>query len=179
MKRVFVALSLIAVLAPAAAAAAESEPPAEISLRRSGCPGVDNRRASEHKREDAMRCLINRVRERAGVRGLQSNRSLERAAGGKVGDVVRCGLSHTACGEAADAWARRTGYIDGGSFKWGENLARGKGGRGTAKSVLRAWMGSPPHRETLLTGAFEHLGLGLKTEGKNAVWVLQLGCRGC
>ena len=50
--------------------------------------------------------------------------------------------------------------------------------------ALNAWLESPPHRETLLTGSFEHLGIGLRRGGFSghdnaAVWVLQVGCRGC
>lgn len=126
-----------------------------------------------------MRCLINKVRARAGVGQLSSHPALEQAAGGKVGDVVQCGFSHTACGNEASAWAHKTGYIDGGSYMWGENLARGRGRRGTPQMVLQAWLGSPGHRDTMLTGAFDDVGIGLKTSGNDSVWVLQLGCHGC
>lgn len=179
MKRVVVTISLIALIAPATALARAPQSPLEPASR-SGCGPADSGHAPERAQETALRCLINRVRDRAGVQNLASHKALERAAGGKVGDVADCGLSHTACGNAADSWARKTGYINGkGSWMWGENLAQGKRGRGTARSVLKAWLHSPPHRQTLLTGAFEHLGIGFKRKGNTGVWVLQVGCHGC
>jgi uncharacterized protein YkwD len=135
--------------------------------------------------EDAMRCLIHHARGVAGGGGSNSYRALERAAGRKAGDVFDCGFSHTACGRPADAYAKRYGYTSGvSSWKWGENLAWGKRGRGSARQILKAWLASSPHRATLLSKQFEHVGIGLKRgrfggSSKSAVWVLQLGCRGC
>ena len=126
-----------------------------------------------------MRCLIDQVRASAGAQALRSHRALERAAGGKVGDVVRCGFTHTACGNPADKWLRRTGYLSGGSWRWGENLARATGAKADPRSIVRAWLDSPPHRRILLADPFEHLGLGLKTTGRGAFWVLEVGCHGC
>ncbi len=130
-----------------------------------------------------MRCLINFARHASGAGTVRSDRALERAAGHKAGDVARCGLSHSACGQPADVYPRRFGYTSG-SFQWGENLAYGRGKRGSARKVLKAWLGSPPHRATLLRGSYEHLGLGLRRgrfsgQRNVGVWVLQLGCRGC
>ncbi|MGZ5346609.1 MAG: CAP domain-containing protein, partial [Solirubrobacterales bacterium] len=77
------------------------------------------------------------------------------------------------------------GYAAGTSgWKLGENLAWGKRRRGSAREVFKAWLDSPPHRSTLLNGAFEHVGIGLKRghfdgSSQSAVWVLELGCRGC
>ncbi len=99
--------------------------------------------------------------------------------------MVGCSFSHTACGRPADEWVRRYGYMSGaGGWRWGENLGLGRGRRGTARRILKAWLNSPPHRETMLTGPFDELGLGLRRVGgrrgaKTAVWVLELGCRGC
>jgi uncharacterized protein YkwD len=133
--------------------------------------------------EDAMQCLINYARKQAAAGGVGSDRSLERAAGRKAGDVMDCGFSHTACGNPADLYAHRYGYTNG-NWSWGENLAWGKGGHGSARSVLKSWLNSPPHRATMLRGSFDDLGLGLrrgKFGGRSnvAVWVLQLGCHGC
>ena len=169
-------LSLIVLGVPGVATAEE---PAAKLMQGADCGADTNPGAPEPEQEDAMRCLVDHVRDRAGAGGAGSQGQLERAAGGKAGDVVDCGFSHTACGNAADEWARRTGYIGDGSWRWGENLARGRGGDGTARSVVEAWLASGSHRQTLLTGAFEHIGVGLKYDGGQAVWVLQLGCHGC
>jgi uncharacterized protein YkwD len=149
----------------------------------SECRGQQNVKAPEPRQEDAMRCLINFARDRAGAGELGAHRALERAAGRKAGDVKRCGLSHTACGHPADLYADRFGYTSG-SFQWGENLAWERGKHGSARSILKAWLSSPPHRETMLRGSFDDLGLGLRRGGfaghdNAAVWVLELGCRAC
>lgn len=164
-------------LAPAASA--------DLLAPRSKCQGQHNIRAPEPRQEKALRCLIAHARERAGVRRLASNSALERSAGRKAGDVMRCGFTHTACGNSPDKWAHQYGYSSGtGSWRFGENLAWGKRKRGTARRVLKAWLKSSGHRATLFTGSFEHLGIGLRRGSfsghrKAAVWVLQLGCRGC
>ncbi len=152
---------------------------ASSSTHGKGCGAGVDRKAPQRAQEKAMRCLISKLRDRAGIRRLSSDKRLERAAGMKARDVKRCGFSHTACGLPADQRADQTGYIGGRSWKWGENLALGKRRRGTAKAIFRAWMNSPPHRQTMLTGAFEDLGIGLRGGGKTAVWVLQVGCHGC
>jgi uncharacterized protein YkwD len=154
---------------------------ARLVAPRSKCPGQDKIRAPEPEQEAAMRCLINYARNQAGVGSVSDQDSLEKAAGRKAGDVIRCGFSHTACGRPADTYARRFGYMAAPSWLWGENLAWGRGGLGSPRSILIAWLNSPPHRETMLNGTFEHMGIGLKRgsfEGhaNAAVWALELGC---
>jgi uncharacterized protein YkwD len=153
---------------------------ARLVAPRSKCPGQAKVRAAEPQQEEAMRCLINYARHQAGVGSVSDQKSLEKAAGRKAGDVMRCGFSHTACGRPADIYARRFGYMTG-SYSWGENLAWGRGSLGSPRMILKAWLNSPPHRETMLNGTFEHLGLGLKRgsfdgHANAAVWVLELGC---
>jgi uncharacterized protein YkwD len=168
------ALAVVAFLVPAASA--------DLIAAPSKCRAEARWRAPEPRQEKAMRCLINHARRAAGSRTLGGYRALERAAGRKARDLGRCGFSHTACGRPVDSWARRYGYTSGtGSWAFGENLAWGRHRRGTARRVLAAWLNSPPHRATLLTGRFEHFGIGLRRGfgGSAAIWVLQLGCRGC
>ena len=105
-----------------------------------------------------MRCLINYARTHVGAGGVASSRALERAAGEKSGDVMRCGFSHTACGKPADLYPRRYRLHEAGGWQWGENLAFGRGKRGTARKILKAWLNSPPHRETMLRGSFDDAG---------------------
>src|SRR5262245_31075007 len=119
----------------------------------SKCPGQQNTHASEHDQQKAMLCLINYARRHANSGGVNSNHELERAAGRKAGDVMRCGFSHTACGNPADLYAHRFGYTGGGSWSWGENLAWARGRGGTARNTLKDWLNSPPHRYTMLRGA--------------------------
>lgn len=146
----------------------------------SKCDDEARWRAPEPRQEKAMRCMIRHARRAARAGRVGHYRALERAAGRKARDLSRCGFSHTACGRSADSWARAYGYTSGtGSWKFGENLARGRRQRGSARRVLRAWLDSPGHRATLLTASFEHFGIGLRRSGRTAIWVLQLGCRGC
>ena len=171
------AASIVGFSAPAASA--------DLLAPRSKCDGQQNIRAPEPRQEDALRCLIAYARDSAGVQRLGSNSALERSAGRKAGDVMRCGFAHTACGNSPDKWVHKYGYSSGaGSWRFGENLAWGKSRRGTARNVLQAWLQSSGHRATLFTGSFEHLGIGLRRGGFSGhrdagVWVLQLGCRGC
>src|SRR3954471_21340301 len=48
-----------------------------------------------------------------------------------------------------------------GDWVIGENLAWGSGSLGTPKALVNAWMNSPPHRENLLSGDFQEVGMGL------------------
>jgi uncharacterized protein YkwD len=161
--------------------------PAGASLVATGakCQGQQNTHASDHLQQEAMKCLINYARNRAGMGDLRSHRALERAAGRKARDVMSCGFSHTACGNPPDLWSRRYGYMSGaGQWRWGENLAWGRGKRGSARMIFKAWLQSPPHRAAIFTASFEHMGLGLRRgsfngNGNAAVWALELGCRGC
>ena len=181
--RAITAMVALAVMIAIGALAA-STASAGLVAPRSQCKGQQNQRAPEPQQEDAMRCLINYARHHAGSGGVSSDRTLERAAGRKAGDVLRCGFSHTACGRPADLYPRRYGYMKASSWAWGENLAWGRGGNGTAREILKAWLASGPHRETMLRGSFDDLGLGLKmgsfgSAKRASVWVMQVGCRGC
>ena len=173
------AMVVCATLLLAAGAEANLLPPG------SACNGAQNTHAPEPRQEDGMRCLVNHVRAQAAARGVHSNRALERAAGRKARAIDGCGFSHTPCGVAADKWAHEFGYSSGaGSWQWGENIAWGKSKGGSARQVLKAWLNSATHRETLLRGSFEHLGIGLRRgtfagHRNAAIWVIQLGCRGC
>ena len=179
---VLASIAGLAVCAIAAVSATQAA--AGLVAPRSQCKAQKNAKAPERQQEKAMRCLINYARTHIGAGGVASSKSLERAAGEKSGDVMRCGFSHTACGKPADLYPRRYGYTEAGGWQWGENLAFGRGKRGTARKILKAWLNSPPHRETMLRGSFDDAGIGLRKGGFSgrrnvAVWVLELGCHGC
>jgi uncharacterized protein YkwD len=46
-------------------------------------------------------------------------------------------------------------------FIYGENIGFGEGPTSSPKSMMRAWMNSPPHRANILTGSFREVGLGV------------------
>jgi uncharacterized protein YkwD len=109
-----------------------------------------------------MRCLTNFARRRAGRRPLAGSRPLGRSAADKSRDIVRCDdFSHQACGRDFTYWMRRTGYIRGGCWRAGENLAVGVGRYATPRAIFEGWMRSEGHRRNIL-GDYRDLGLGLR-----------------
>ena len=169
----------LATFAGAVIWAAESD--AALVASRSACPGQTNIHAPEPVQEQALRCLIDRIR--GGRLELLRGAGTRRRAQGRR--HLRLRLQPHGLRPPVDGYAKRFGYTSGtSSWRLGENLAWGKRKRGSARNALKAWLNSPPHRATLLSGSFEHIGVGLKRGrfGGNphaAVWVLQIGCRGC
>jgi uncharacterized protein YkwD len=160
--------------------AAASSAPASMVAPRARCANQNNPGVSGHAQQKAMECLINYARSRAGVGGLHSSRALEKAAARKSHDVAACGFSHTACGNPADLYVHQFGYTSGTSgWRWGENLAYGRGQYSTPRAIVKAWLNSPPHRENMLTGSFNDVGIGMRESSGIAYWALELGCRGC
>jgi len=90
--------------APALAA-----PPA--ALVSAGCRGARRRSAARHRR-GAVRCLVNRARARAGLRGFRPNRSLARAAQRHARDMARGHYfgHQRAGGPSVERRVRRTGW---------------------------------------------------------------------
>ena len=117
----------------------------------STCDGQTRCTRLNRVQETAMRRLINYAREHSGMHGVGSSHSLERAASRKSGDVMNCGFSHTACGRPADLYAQRYGYTSASSWMWARTWPGGRGERSTPRAIMRAWLHSPPHRETMLT----------------------------
>jgi len=56
---------------------------------------------------------------------------------------------------------QETGYVSSRCWRVGENLAWGIGGYGTVRSIFRAWMSSPGHRENILDD-FADTGISLR-----------------
>ena len=172
VKGVVVALLLsIASLAPASANGSLLAPP-------SSCKGQKSR-GSAKKQERAMRCLLEYARARQSARRLDSDRALAQAAEKKTADIARCGLSHHACGHGASYWAKRTGYLHAHDWRWGEIIALKRGRDARPRGVMRSWLRSRPHRETLLKPYFDDAGIGLRRNRGAAIWVVQFGCHGC
>ncbi len=109
-----------------------------------------------------MACLTNYAREQRGLRPFAEVPALDRSAGRKSADILRCdSFSHTACGRDFTHWIRRSGYAPGSCWSAGENIAWGSGGLGTVRSIFRSWMGSSGHRANILSAGFRDLGVGL------------------
>jgi uncharacterized protein YkwD len=112
----------------------------------------------------AIVCLLNVERQKAGVRPLESNKKLQRAAQRHSDEMDGSGcFDHECPGESAlGDRLEIVDYLVGGLTRWvaGENIAWGYDKLGTPKAIVNAWMNSPPHRSTLLNGSFHDVGIG-------------------
>ncbi len=131
-----------------------------------------------------MRCMTAFARAQRGLPRLVDSRRLDRAGGRKSADILRCDeFSHEACGRGFAYWMRRFGYLRGGCWRAGENIAWGSGPLGSVRAIFGAWLRSPGHRRNIL-GPYAQLGLGLRvgtlegTPGAH-VWVQELGSHAC
>ena len=136
--------------------------------------------APAEAQESAMLCLTDYARAQSGQVDLSPTPELEQSAGDKGEDILRCdSFSHFACGREFTYWMRQTGYISSQCWRVGENLAWGTGGYGTVRSIFRAWMNSPDHRENIL-GNFTQIGISLRVgtlagQPQTHVWAQHFG----
>jgi uncharacterized protein YkwD len=136
----------------------------EADARKQACANrnVEFEAAPDLARE-ALVCEIGRLRARRDLRRLDSDDRLAKAARRHAADMVdRHYFSHysPAGADVADR-ARRTGYAKRAcSWRLGEVLAWGVGGRSTAAATVRAWMDSPGHRHILVSNRYSDLGVG-------------------
>jgi uncharacterized protein YkwD len=170
-------------LAPAAAApetataAVAAAPTQQLIAPASACPDQTDPGAPAGQQLRAMRCLTNFARHGHGLAPLAGAAVLDRAAGRKSADILRCdSFSHEACGRPFTYWMEQFGY-DGCSE--GENIAWGNGQLGSVRGIFRAWMRSAGHRENIL-GPYEEIGIGLRVgrlEGSAGahVWTQDFG----
>jgi uncharacterized protein YkwD len=141
------------------------------------CPAGVARGAWAASQEAAMLCLVNDARRARGLPELAADDALARAADRKSADILRCDeFSHEACGREFTYSIERSGYR---GCALAENIAWGTGGLGSVRSILRAWMHSPGHRENIL-GPYEEIGIGLRIgslEGNGGahVWTQDFG----
>jgi uncharacterized protein YkwD len=135
--------------------------------------------------QKATVCLMNRERRKRGRRGLRADRRLQRAAYRHARDMVaRAYFSHVSRGGRTPAQrVSRTGYIRGGSWRVGENIAWGAGSRGTPRAIVNSWMRSPGHRRNVLNPRFRAVGVGAARGapgwpgGRRATYVANYGNR--
>jgi uncharacterized protein YkwD len=145
----------------------------------SACPDQTGA-ASPAAQGEAMRCMTNFARSRAGLGALADSPQLDLSAADKGADVLRCdSFSHTACGREFTYWMQQAGYLSEACWHVGENLAWGIGAFGSVRSIFRAWMRSPEHRRNIL-GDYEALGLSrqvgeLEGQSDTVVWTAHFG----
>lgn len=133
------------------------------------CPHQTAQHALAIHQEQTMLCMVNYARAQVGEAPLEANATLSRSARDKAGDIFRCdSFSHYACGREFGYWMRRAGYISSECWRIGENLAWGTGRYGTVRSIFRAWMHSPEHRENIL-GDYAQTGIDLRSGNLDGV----------
>jgi uncharacterized protein YkwD len=145
-------------------------PVSPASARGSGCgPAADASPTSisNGAARDAVLCLLNKERAKAGLKPLDNNKRLQKAAQRHNQRMVGTGCFDHKCGGEGDLGRRleTVGYLDGGLSRWayGENIAWGDGNYGTARSIVAAWMNSPPHRSNILSNDFRDIGIGFSS----------------
>ena len=169
------------VLAMAAAAVA---PTAANACEREGAEPYE---LSAKEARAAVYCLINERRADRGVGKLRADGRLERAAQRHSRSMDdRNYFSHTGPGGSSpQSRIQSTGYMAGAS-SWGiaENIRWGRAGRGSPKAAVAAWMHSAAHRSALLSGRYEHVGVGVAIgsptghgEGNTAIYTTTFGYR--
>ena len=119
------------------------------------CSAADDAAAPVAAQARAVACLVNWARGQENRARLHRRSALQRAAELKGQSVASCGqFSHTPCGTAIASGVNAAGYR---YATFGENLFAGTGSV-TPRQVVTAWLNSPPHRATMLSGRFRHVG---------------------
>lgn len=113
---------------------------------------------------DAILCMVNQQRHKAGLPDLDRDKKLQKAAQRHNEHMDGTGCFDHACGGEGDLAARleNVGYLIGGLRQWayGENIAWGMRRQGTPRSIVDAWMHSSGHRANILSGDFREIGVG-------------------
>ena len=144
------------------------------------CPGQNHLDIPAEQQVETMRCMTDFARRQAGLGSLGGPAPLDVSAGRKARDILSCdSFSHSACGREFTYWMKETGYLRGGCWRAGENLAWGIGQQGGVRAIFLAWMHSPEHRQNIL-GSYTDLGLGVEVgtlEGRDGtrVWTQHFG----
>jgi|HigsolmetaAR201D_1030396.scaffolds.fasta_scaffold07267_3 Uncharacterized protein with SCP/PR1 domains len=162
-----IAAALIAAL-PAATA------PQDAQARSCKNANTASKRLSKKEARKAIQCLVNKKRS---AKNLRPNKNLQQAAQGHTRYMRKhnC-FAHQCPGEGSlEARVRRTGYMKGArSYALGEVIAKNVA-RATPRDILKQWMNSPPHRQTLLNGTYRHLGVGVSVRNGRALYTVVVG----
>ncbi len=113
--------------------------------------------------EEAVECLVNKRRKQRGRSSLKEKSALSLAAARHSLRMLASGCFDHICAGEPDLTGRlhATSYLPCKcTWRAGENLAWGRAKLGTPTAIVKAWMKSKKHRSNILTGDFEHLGVG-------------------
>jgi uncharacterized protein YkwD len=164
LARILVIASGVMMLAALPAAAQAATPkPAHTAAACAGANRVPTARTLA-RAERATLCLLNVRRAAHGLRALRASRLLGRSATRYARSLVRGRFfSHVSpSGQTLEARIAGSGYLRGANgWAYGENLAWGAGSRATPRSIVAAWMASPPHRANILSTRWRNIGVGI------------------
>ena len=139
--------------------------PAATPAHAAACENTDQAptEATVEQSRNAVLCLLNRERTRRHMGRLRENARLRRAAQDHTRDMVqREFFEHVSPGGGTMLdRLKKTGYVDGGGWTIGENIAWGTGQLATPASIVRSWMHSPGHRANILRRRFREVGIGV------------------
>ncbi len=145
------------------------------------CAESTNASAPPTNAEGAMICVLNYARIRAGLPPLAVSPLLNRSAGLKAADIIRCNeFAHAACGKDPHAVADEVGYPQ---VLWGENLALSPGPFAAARVAADGWLNSEHHRENLFDPRWTEQGIAevvvpeFQGQRDVAIWVSEFGER--
>ena len=142
-------------------------PGAERAEAATACTKWGEVRAEKLRNREArasIRCFLNRERKQRGLKRLDDDRKLQRAAQKHNEAMMKKGcFSHQCPGEGSlEARLRSVDYLIRGLLSWtyGENIAYGGEHYGTPKAIVKAWMHSPGHKANILNRNFRDVGVG-------------------
>jgi uncharacterized protein YkwD len=135
---------------------------------------------SNHELRRALRCIVDEERAAAGLAPLRPQHELHVAARRHARDMVkRRYFAHEREGSTPRSRLRDAGWR---GYAAGETLAWGCGSLGVPRAIVDGWLGSPAHRDILLSRRYKRVGVGLAAGAPYATdcpgaatWVLVLG----
>ncbi len=105
--------------------------------------------------EQSLLRAINGARSAHGAAAVGVDSALQRAARSHSRAMIRTGtFTH-------GNWYQRLRRHGARGRTFGETIAWGVGTDGSAESIVRMWLASPPHRATLLKRGFRRVGVGV------------------
>lgn len=128
--------------------------------------------------------LVNQTRKKHGLKVLSSNQELEMAAQSYANDMASqhyYNKNHTdRLGREADERIKAAGYGQEDfsvcncmvKKKYRENIARGQV---SPQEVFNEWMDSQVHRDNILAGDIDDIGIGIASDYGNIIWVQNFG----
>jgi uncharacterized protein YkwD len=138
--------------------------PASASASTGGCPAGNARpgAASPLVLEHATLCLVNAERAARRLRPLEPDGRLRTISLRHSRDMVeRHYFDHRGPGGPDFIADMIRLYRHGARFHVGENIAWGESYAGSPRSIVSAWMQSPPHRQNILATRYTRIGIGI------------------